>query len=690
MEYSLNHLNFISNLKEVTITQLINSLNLLGLEVDEFSRKTTKPNYSLENLKILIKIPSNREDLLIEDFFLQEISLVFFFEIFYFWKKISKKYNFLLKQNYSKYSNYSTILISAEKNSPTTYAFEVKNFQNFSSPFWVQTKLQNQGITIFNNFTDILNLVILEWGQTFTTSILSSPSPSQSQSDLFYKIERLSSPEFFFDQTQKKIELPIGTMVMKNEKNKILTILGFLNTNLEKSSETNLLLELSFYDIQKNEANITLLNPKISLKYFRKMFLENMKYALQRLLTLTEILQYGLVISTKYFTPKQKILLNNNKILMLKKKSLENILNLKKIDEKIFEQAGLFIVCKTKKEIYFKISNSRKDISREIDLIEEYSRFLGYKNFQDISPIKEQKQEKSFLKTLSFLKNYFLNSGFNEILSNSIQEKFENNCIQIENPLNKENSFLRTSLLPNLLDVFSQNCRISSTRNNFFEIGRVFKKYKTQIIEENKLGAIFQFPELSILQESSTEWFAAIGFVENLLQNFGYDKVVKKPLNSSFDFTHPTRSVYLVSESKILGIFGEISPIYEKFSILKKPTYFLELNLVYFNNWKQYSSPNLYIDYSKYPKITKDISCLFPKTISFTSLKNYLQKNSLYLKKVFFFDIYFDKKNKESVNIGLRFEFQSDTTTLTNEIIEAEVEKFKLLLNSQFQSKLRE
>ena len=50
MEYSLNYLNFISNLKELTITELINSLNLIGLEVDEFTKKIIKPKYSLENL----------------------------------------------------------------------------------------------------------------------------------------------------------------------------------------------------------------------------------------------------------------------------------------------------------------------------------------------------------------------------------------------------------------------------------------------------------------------------------------------------------------------------------------------------------------------------------------------------------------------------------------------------------------
>ena len=97
-------------------------------------------------MKIFLKIPSNREDLLIEDFFLQEISLVFFFEIYYLWKKISKSYSFLLKQKYSQYSNYSTVFIEEKSNSITTYAFEIDNFQNHFSPSWIQTKLQNQGI----------------------------------------------------------------------------------------------------------------------------------------------------------------------------------------------------------------------------------------------------------------------------------------------------------------------------------------------------------------------------------------------------------------------------------------------------------------------------------------------------------------------------------------------------------------
>ena len=61
----------------------------------------------------------------------------------------------------------------------------------------------------------------------------------------------------------------------------------------------------------------------------------------------------------------------------------------------------------------------------------------------------------------------------------------------------------------------------------------------------------------------------------------------------------------------------------------------------------------------------------------------------MFLKNIVYFDIYFDKNDSNFVNIGIRFEFQSDTTTLTNEIVEAEVLSIKNILISEFDSKIR-
>lgn len=688
MEYSLNHLSQVSNLKELSFSQFVNSLNLIGLEVDGISKKTIKLNHSLENIKILLKIPANREDLLIEDFFLEEISLVFLFEIVKLWKKIKKNYNFILKQKYQEYLKFSTIFIDSELSSLVTYILEVKDFENLSSPLWVQKKLKNQGIDTVNNFNDVLSLVISEWGQNLNPFL----TLDKCSDHHLFKLERLNSSEKYIDFSGKIVDLLPGTIVLKNTSNQIFVVLGILNAISSYETNNSFFLEITFYNIEENPLLINLINPKISLKYFRKMFLEKVKFSFQRLLTLIEILGYASIVPKLYCTKNKNLVLNENKFLLLKKQALKDILNINVIDEKLFEKAGLKTVCTTKTELYFKISNSRKDLTREIDLIEEYSRFFGYQNFPEIIPEKKNYQSKNNSQSLIFLKEFFLHFGFNEIVTNSLEEGLLKNGfeIKINNPLNTELSILRTSLLPKLFEIFVNNLRVSSTRNNVFEIGRVFKKYKHQIIEENKAGAIFQNPLTNAFPEGSTEWFLMIGFIETLLQNFGYKDIYKEQFTQAPHFYHPKRSILLKYENKILGIFGQISPKHQDFLSLRKPTYFLELNLIHFSKYKRYSFPIIYNEYSKYPKIIKDLSCLVPKTLNFTELKKYIKESSSYLKIVNFFDIYFEKTNKEFIKIGIRCEFQSFHITLTNELVEIEMNTIKSKLVEKYVLKIND
>ena len=150
-------------------------------------------------------------------------------------------------------------------------------------------------------------------------------------------------------------------------------------------------------------------------------------------------------------------------------------------------------------------------------------------------------------------------------------------------------------------------------------------------------------------------------------------------------YYHPTRSIELKYKNEIIGTFGQISPLYGKFSSLKKITYFIELNLYFFKNYRRYTNPTIYSQYSKYPSITKDLSCLIQKDTNFKKLKIFLQDNLSFLKSVSFFDIYF---NKQDINLGIRFEFQCSTNTLTTEYVEKEIEKIKKLLSSEWNIKL--
>jgi hypothetical protein len=102
MEYSLKKLNKNSKLNSLTITEIINRLNLIGFEVDDIFNEKSVNNQFLDNIRLLIKLPADREDLLNEKLFLIELSTILVFELLNTWEIIKKDYSFLLKERYQQ------------------------------------------------------------------------------------------------------------------------------------------------------------------------------------------------------------------------------------------------------------------------------------------------------------------------------------------------------------------------------------------------------------------------------------------------------------------------------------------------------------------------------------------------------------------------------------------------------------
>ena len=689
MEYSLANLNRNSKLNQLTLTSLINTLNLIGIEVDGISKEKLKNEDFYENIQLLLKIPSNREDLLIEYFFQKELSLVFDFEINNIWEKIKTNYNFLLKQKYYHYQNYSTIFIFSKFPNVLIYGIEVQNFESNFSPFWLQEKLINFGIKPLNKFQDLVNLIFLEWGQFIN---IQKPFENKDFENKFsLSLIALEKTEIFCDLNNKNLTLPNGTIVLKNNSDKIISILGNIDFQFSGSKMENLILEATLINNKNENILSNFIENQIISKHFKKQFLENLKNSFQRLLTLIEIFSFGSIRSKKYCIKNENFTFGSKKIIKLKKNSFKTFLNLDLINEEIFKKAGLKIVCKTLNDIFLVIPNSRRDLLREIDLLEEYCRFIGYNNFSEILPSKTKfsNKNKNF-QTNKFIKQFFINYGFQEILTNPIEDFLENSLfsIQIKNPLNKELSILRNSLLPKFIEICNFNLRSSFNLTNFFEIGRVFKKKNKQILEEEKFTAIFRVPKITNFSDPSLEWFVAIGLIENFFSHFGY-YIKKDKIKKNLKFFHPTRSILLKKENTILGIFGQLDSKFLPAISVKKKIFILELNLKHFKDNDLYSIPKIYSEYSKYPIIKKDLSFSINKNINFLNLKKSIKLISTYLKKINFFDFYTNQEFKDLVSIGIRLEFQSKSFTLTSDLIEKELEKIQNLMQINFKAEFR-
>jgi hypothetical protein len=77
MEYSLQSLTKQTELNEITLENIVNKLNLIGFEVDDIIVEPLVFNQFINDIRLLLKIPANREDLLTEILLLKEFSTIF-------------------------------------------------------------------------------------------------------------------------------------------------------------------------------------------------------------------------------------------------------------------------------------------------------------------------------------------------------------------------------------------------------------------------------------------------------------------------------------------------------------------------------------------------------------------------------------------------------------------------------------
>lgn len=678
MQYSLRQLNKIANLKQLKISEIINKLNLIGLEVDDIIDEKLVANQYIKNTSLVIDIPSNREDLLNENFLLDELATIFNFQLFNFWNNIKSNYHFLLNKQYKKHTTVLTKKIETSFTKFVTFVIQLEHFENITTPSWILIKLRNGGIPESESFVDnLLNLIIVEWGQTINV-IEGQPST--------FNLKRLNEDKNISSNINNPEILEKGTIILEDENGNIVNILGLVNIK-EKKNNSNLYLECSFYDIHNNPLNLKTINTNLSYRYLRRTFLTNLKTAFQRLLTLLEIYTESRIIEVNSIVNSDFPILKEDKIITLTKKSAKKVLNINRYDINIFNQAGFKLVGQTNNILYFLVPTCRNDINREIDLIEEYSRFIGYKNFHKIAPNKQIQYTKNNKKSLAVIKQFFLNYGFNEIMTNSIYEysKIEKESIKITNPLNKELAILRTSLLPNLVKTFESNLRSNIKNQKFFESGRIFKRFNNKLIEQDRFGGIFILDFQKQTKENVNEYFQAKGFIESLLLNFGYKNLNFVKITNNFNYYHPERSGLIEVNGVILGTFGELSPQYEKLIVNKQKVYLFEFNLNSFKSWRINSNIISYKNYSKYPAIVRDLSVKIDKNTNFTKLKEIASQNIKNLKNIQILDIYFDASQQTLVNLTLRLEFQSEIETLRTEVIEFEVTKIIENLKSNFE-----
>jgi phenylalanyl-tRNA synthetase beta chain len=218
----------------------------------------------------------------------------------------------------------------------------------------------------------------------------------------------------------------------------------------------------------------------------------------------------------------------------------------------------------------------RPDSTAEVDVIEEVARHHGYANLGKTVPkstlhgglsVRQQRRR--------LLRQVLLGLGVSEAMPNPFlapdalaKAELFGPTITITNPLVVEESVLRTSLRPGLLEAVAYNESHRRAGVKLFEIGHVYPPGSGELPDEYEaLCVVLAGADATAAMSVWREVSAALGFGARIDQT-------RVPAG-----LHATRSAVLQAGKEPMGAVGEVDPVVlERFSVGERVA-ILELNL---------------------------------------------------------------------------------------------------------------
>ncbi len=317
----------------------------------------------------------------------------------------------------------------------------------------------------------------------------------------------------------------------------------------------------------------------------------------------------------------------------------------------------------------------RLDVEREIDLIEELARIYGYNKFPNTLPafvgaVAELPDERKN----SRIRETMLALGYNEAISITFISEQDARTfgggepLALANPLSAEAGYMRTSLLPGLLNLISYNLNRGITDVRLFESGEVFKTVGDLHDERRHLGFVASgnaLPGGLHFQAQPYTFFHLKGDIEELLAAFQHQSLC---FNTDVPaYLHPGRAARAVVDGETVALFGQLHPEQAAARKLRQEIYVAEVMLD-----RLYGHPlrePRYQAISKFPVVERDFSFVFDDEITFDKIGSAVGEFGVAELRAFIpGEIYRGEKvGAGKYSILLHAEFQSQDRTLRDE-----------------------
>lgn len=658
---------WIKEFVEVSVTpeEIAERLTMIGLEVEGIE--------SIDgDIVFEVSVTPNRPDCLSILGIAREISAAFHIPLKIPQHELKKK---------QPISDFSIEIISPELCNRYTGRY-IKDVTITDSPGWMKNRLKKCGIRAINNIVDITNYVLLEFGHP----LHAFDADTIRGKKIVVNVAGKNNKIITLDEVERA--LPEDALLIWDSTRPIAIagVMGGIETEVSENTK-NIFLESAYFapfSVRKTSKRLNLISES-SYRFERGTDIEFLENALNRTALMISEVAGGTIheivdaYPVKYVPEPVRIRCEKiNKILGTELLSRDMFVVLERLGMRVEDKGEFFLVYPPA---------FRKDIQRENDIAEEVARFFGYDRIQTIIPKSLLSSGRMNTKTkhLERTREVMRQAGFNEVINYSFMSlssldiihvpKYDRRwkTIGIRNPLRQEDSMLRTTLIPALLDNFKYNFDRGQKDIRFFEISRVFQDIgETLPLEELRLGGLYYSERVpSLWGEDVKGFFVAKGALESMFAEFKMLDVAFLPSSEPFLQKGQSADVYLAgSHLGYIGVIGHDITARLDFKKYAPEIILFEINLDYF--FTLISDLIQYIHIPKYPSIERDIAVVVDEAIPAYEIQNMIKTfASELIETVSVFDLYRGKNIPDGKkSLAFNIVYRSRDRTLRDEEVD--------------------
>lgn len=588
-----------------------------------------------------------------------------------------------------------SVSVGDKKACPRYMAVRIEGVAVGPSPWWMKRRLLSAGVRPINNVVDITNFIMLELCQPMHVF------DAEKISGGAIHVRRARAGESLQALDGKTYALADSMLVIADAEKPVAVagVMGGEQTGAT-SATTSVIFEAATFDpvsVRRTARALNLYSDS-QLRFEKGLSTEMPPIALARAVELCLDLAGGTVASAvadakagPYRAKQFSISFDEISALVgVPIKRAEAVDTLKRLG---------FGVKANAKKLTASVPYWRDhDIESGRDLVEEIARVYGYARIPGIVPAgTPTRAPQPELVLEDRVRTIAKGAGMTEaytysFVSRALMEKAgydASKMLRIQNPLSADFEFMRTTLLPSLLQVVVENQERFRTQQ-LFEVAHVYYPEREETglpDEELELGAAFL--------GGDEAWRKAKGFVEHVLKELGIGNVTWRRLSDD-SFWHPGRSVQAFQGEHLLATLGEVHPtIAERFSAgggsaLGGGGRVALVDMPLEEVFRHARATKKYVPLPIFPEAKRDIAVTVPIESEVASLQKSMREACTFLSEIAWFDTYRGKglpMDKKSVAFHLTFSLPF--RTLESGEVDAAMADIEKKLKAEFGAEVR-